>query len=606
LSYSFTERWLLYAGVPENDVRAKNLIALERAKRFPKPHRWIYFLTIWFIEWLSPLLFLFRPTKSGKLNNVLFSILIKKLKENRWRLVRMSAFFAFVPLIETLFDEDIDKTKYPEHPLKLLLRDQKFENKDTFDFIIIGTGAGGAPIADQLTKNGYTVAIVEKGGLIDPKPAPQMIEKYYVGQGLTMSMTGGMALVLAGSTIGGTTAINSGTCLRPLNSCLKIWDQDLGTDFSSGTLDPYIEKIELQTSVCVPPKTIQSKSAELFVKGLNKLGFTQSYILPRNIGNCKGSGRCCFGCPMGIKQSTDYAFLPSALKNGAKLFANTQATKILENKMGIKVELQDSNGVKSIMANKLIISCGALYTPDLIRRNKLGSQFKHVGKNMKIHPATKVFAYFPDHYHGPHGIPQGIGFRPSKIPRITLEGIHTPKSMVGQILSAGGDAFNWWMERIDYLSSFGLMIQDRGTGSVREVNSFPWINYKLHPSDVTDIQSGLILIAEAFFAAGAEKVLLPFSGEQKKEFSSVEEMKKFDWNSIKGENLMISGFHPMGTAGMGKIVDVNQKLIGSDRIYISDASVLPNSPGVNPQITIMALSLRLANHLTKKEPHVIN
>ncbi len=236
MSYSFTERWLLYAGVPENDVRAKNLIAFERAKRFPNPHRWIYFLAIWFIEWLAPLLFLARPTKSGKLNNVLFSILIKKLKENRWRLIRMGAFFAFVPLIETLFDEDIDKAKYPEHPLKLLLRDQKFDNEDTFDFIIIGTGAGGAPIADQLTKNGYKVAIVEKGGLIDPKPAPQMIEKYYVGQGLTMSMTGGMALVLAGSTIGGTTAINSGTCLRPLNSCLKIWDQDLGTDFSSGTL----------------------------------------------------------------------------------------------------------------------------------------------------------------------------------------------------------------------------------------------------------------------------------------------------------------------------------------------------------------------------------
>ncbi len=69
---------------------------------------------------------------------------------------------------------------------------------------------------------------------------------------------------------------------------------------------------------------------------------------------------------------------------------------------------------------------------------------------------------------------------------------------------------------------------------------------------------------------------------------------------------MISGFHPMGTAGMGKIVDVDQKLIGSDRIYVADASVLPNSPGVNPQITIMALSLRLANHLTQKKTHASN
>ena len=40
---------------------------------------------------------------------------------------------------------------------------------------------------------------------------------------------------------------------------------------------------------------------------------------------------------------------------------------------------------------------------------------------------------------------------------------------------------------------------------------------------------------------------------------------------------------------------------GEPRVTVCDASVLPDSPGVNPQVTIMALSLRLADHLRARE-----
>ena len=36
---------------------------------------------------------------------------------------------------------------------------------------------------------------------------------------------------------------------------------------------------------------------------------------------------------------------------------------------------------------------------------------------------------------------------------------------------------------------------------------------------------------------------------------------------------------------------------GAGRVHVCDASVLPDSPGVNPQVTIMALALRKAEHL---------
>ena len=59
------------------------------------------------------------------------------------------------------------------------------------------------------------------------------------------------------------------------------------------------------------------------------------------------------------------------------------------------------------------------------------------------------------------------------------------------------------------------------------------------------------------------------------------------------------GAHPGGTAAIGKVVDSNQetKIKG---LFVSDASVLPISPGKPPILTILALSKRLADYLKKE------
>ena len=59
------------------------------------------------------------------------------------------------------------------------------------------------------------------------------------------------------------------------------------------------------------------------------------------------------------------------------------------------------------------------------------------------------------------------------------------------------------------------------------------------------------------------------------------------------------GAHPGGTAPIGKIVDSNQET-EIEGLFVSDASVLPISPGKPPILTILALSKRLSDHLKKK------
>ena len=64
--------------------------------------------------------------------------------------------------------------------------------------------------------------------------------------------------------------------------------------------------------------------------------------------------------------------------------------------------------------------------------------------------------------------------------------------------------------------------------------------------------------------------------------------------------------HQCGTARMGhdpaqSVVDTNLRAHDLDNLYISDASVLPTSAGVNPSLTIAALALRAANHIHQTE-----
>ena len=56
------------------------------------------------------------------------------------------------------------------------------------------------------------------------------------------------------------------------------------------------------------------------------------------------------------------------------------------------------------------------------------------------------------------------------------------------------------------------------------------------------------------------------------------------------------GAHPGGTAAIGDIVDKNHET-KIKNLFVCDASVLPESPGLPPILTIIALAKRLAKIL---------
>jgi len=65
------------------------------------------------------------------------------------------------------------------------------------------------------------------------------------------------------------------------------------------------------------------------------------------------------------------------------------------------------------------------------------------------------------------------------------------------------------------------------------------------------------------------------------------------------------GWHHMGTTRMALaakdgVVDTDGKMFGLDNLYIAGSSIFPTSGCANPTFTLMATTIRLADHLKAK------
>jgi len=595
-STPWIQRWLETHGSPAAAEGAWR--AARRAARFPTPINVAWPALLDALDYLAPPLFLGRMQRASALDDDDFHALEQCLHAHPLQLVRLAYILARTPAVEQRYTEP--KPRDPGHPLLALAETIALGRQHTdgrFDVVVIGSGAGGAPAAWSLARKGARVAIVESGSLLTSGTPEEVVEKHYLGQGMVGSVSGGgTTLVLAGDAVGGTTVINSGTSLAPRQACLEHWDRTAGTTFGSGALQPWIDQVNTHHHIGpIPPERLDA-SSRLVWKGLEAIGRSGAFPLLRNAPTCEGRGRCCFGCPGGNKLSTDRAYLPGAVEAGAVLFAESVARRIVPSKGEVAVWIQTRFGQRRLQARQVIISGGALSTPGILRASRLGP-YRLSGKSLKIHPATKIFGMMPGALsHG--GVPQGLGYRPPDLPRVTFEGAHTPPSVTATILSAAGKQHREWMARHDHLANYGLMVRDRGTGTVRMRGGQRILSYRLHDEDALDLGRGLLIAADALFAAGAERVLLPVVGGGAE--ITADQRDRLRPEDFPRERLIVSGFHPQGTAGIGRVVDSQLALYGTPRVHVCDASVLPDSPGVNPQVTIMALSLRLADRLAEQ------
>ncbi|MFI5363861.1 MAG: GMC family oxidoreductase N-terminal domain-containing protein [Elusimicrobiota bacterium] len=465
-----------------------------------------------------------------------------------------------------------------------------------YDFIVAGSGAAGAAAASRLASGGARTLLLEAGPRAEvKKDAASAVAMYYGNSGLTAGMGNGLFPVAIGRTLGGTTTINSGTCLRPPRDLVDGWEKRV-PGFDASAFRERVEEAWKALKVRPVPERNCGNSARLFLRGLERLGIEGGHLLERAEDGCEGDGRCCFVCPRDAKMTSTKAFLDPV--KGLSTLTVTTGTSLLSVRPAsrpggvVSATLCDEAGKRRVLnCRGLILSCGTLATPYFLRRLGLPA-----GDGLTIHPAAKVFALFDEPVEGWRGVPQAGGFWDAAEPRLRFEGAFVPPEVAPLTMPLEGRRLRWWLDRYRFAASFGFMVRDLGRGSVRYPlgTSLPMLRYSLHADDARLLARGMKLVARAYFAAGATRVLLPLNRPDN-EILDANQLESFDWDGVLPRQIQLMGFHPLGTAGMGRAVGAD--LRAAEGVYVCDGSVVPESLGVNPQITIYAFALGLARRL---------
>ncbi|EMP06649.1 GMC oxidoreductase domain protein, partial [Leptospira interrogans serovar Pyrogenes str. 200701872] len=137
-------------------------------------------------------------------------------------------------------------------------------------------------------------------------------------------------------------------------------------------------------------------------------------VLNNNNRGCIGLGRCGLGCPINAKQSMFLTYIPDAIESGATVIANMKAQVIHDGPT--KTVIADFTPdpyekTPDVVIQKLkistkvvVVSAGAIEGPALLQRSGIGNDW--VGRNLKVHPTSTIFAVFNEKINMYSGPPQ--------------------------------------------------------------------------------------------------------------------------------------------------------------------------------------------------------
>jgi choline dehydrogenase-like flavoprotein len=495
----------------------------------------------------------------------------------------------------------------PASPRGLFTRDDL--HGDTVldcDVVVVGSGAGGAPVAAELAEAGYDVIVIEEGSYYATRDftadASAMIRQLYRDGGATVALGNPTILLQEGRAVGGSTVINGGMSWRTPDDIVARWRDEAGVDISPAELEPYFERVERRVHVAPMDEEAIGRDNWLLKRGADAKGWKIVGNL-RNQVHCVGSNRCAFGCPTGAKQSALVTYLPRALHYGARVYADVRVDRItMHGKRATGVRGTSTNGDDVVVRAKLVVAaCGAIHTPALLSRSGLKARSGMVGRNLSLHPNIKVVAIFDEDVTSWQGAHQAFQVREFADQGLgCFAAINMPPSILAMSFPQRGAALGDLMAAYNHMVLAGLSCEDTSTGRVRTIGGRPQPFYQLAQRDAANMQRGLVLLSELLFAAGARRVLLPFRATR--ELHGPDDARRLLDEPIRPSDWEVVTVHMMGTARMGgdrtaAVTDSFGFVHDVDRLLIADASVFPTACRVNPMETIMALATRSAGHV---------
>ncbi len=512
----------------------------------------------------------------------------------------------------------------------------KFELNDDSVVVVIGSGAGGGTLANELAQKGVRTVCLEAGARLDYSKDFEhqewpMFNKISWLDKRTTSGSWRVAKDFPGlpawicKTVGGTTVHWAGASLRFQAHEFKArthYGQIDGANLldwplSLSDLEPYYTRAEEKMGVTrtneipgLPP----CNNFKVMAAGAKKLGYKEVHSgrmainsQPRAGRNsCRQLGFCFQGCRMGAKWSTLYTEIPQAEATGNfELRANAQVLKIEHDASGKVngVVYADKDGNHQRQKARIVCVAGnTIESPRLLLNSAsnlypdgMGNSSGQVGRNYMRHVTGSVYAMFDKPVNMYRGttmagiISDEARHDPSRgfAGGYEMETISLGVPFLAAFLLPGawGRDFTAFMDAYDHLAGMWIVGEDMPQESnavtlhASEKDQYglpvPNVHYDDHANDLAMRRHGFDAGTRVYEAVGATKVM---------------------------ETPPYPSTHNLGTNRMSeKPADgvVNQWGQAHDiaNLFVSDGSQFTTGAGENPTLTIVSLAIRQADYI---------
>ncbi|PZQ45981.1 MAG: 2-keto-gluconate dehydrogenase [Rhodovulum sulfidophilum] len=503
--------------------------------------------------------------------------------------------------------------------------------------VIVGSGAGGGTLAARICAAGIPVVMLEAGAPTTPEEYIQ--DEHAAAAQLSWSderlATGSWNIATESPTaptwickvLGGTTVHWTGMALRfkpyefaPLSTYGAIAGSDLiDWPVSWDELDPYYVEAEKRMGVSglhgLPSHPLNNHS-RVFWHGARRAGFKQlsQGHMAINVEPYAGrpgslqDGFTMQGDRRNAKWSTAVVDIPEAMASG-KLDLRTRCRAVeiehgADNEVTAVVYVDGTGGRKRQKCRYLVLAGNAIETPRLLLAsasgrfpNGLGNGSDKLGRYYMRHTTGSVWGTYEKPvrmYRGENMTAMVCDEARHDPARGFANGYYLQVLGISLPAIAKGLKSGWWgrefaemIERYGSMAGFYAMGEDlpqpgnRVSLHASRVDEFgvpiACIHCDDHPNDIRMREHAYASMRRIHDGAGAVKVVTaaPYPAS-----------------------------HNMGTTRMSRdpadgVVDPTGRVHEMRNLYVNDGSVFCSSASANPTLTIVALSLRLGDHLKR-------
>ena len=523
----------------------------------------------------------------------------------------------------------------------------------TTDVLIIGSGSGGGVTAEYLSRRGVKVMVVDKGLYVPQDEITgseqQGFERMYDGHGFIPSADGSI-FVLAGSGLGGGTAINWSATLKPRHYLREAWARDFGV--------PYFQSPEFTQDInavihymgASTNHTEHNRSNSLLALGAQRTGQPVVPVPQNTGGQVHYCGKCVIGCACGHKQSGLVSWLKDAAEHGAEFFTECHVDRILMDKNNTAIgALASVQGHRVVLRARrgVVVSAGSLQTPALLMRTPELRPNTQIGKHLRLHPVAFVHGYYDFPVNPWEGAalttacssaeltdPNGWGAQVEVI--ASAPGLHS-----ALIPFEGGVEHKVRALRYRYSYTMLIIVRDRGEGTITlDKNGQPIVNYTPSSFDQRSLVQGMLRGAEIHMAAGASEIatsqtdLPPYvcpphrkaTPDDNPDTHLIPGSFPFERTPAQGDcadptfrawqqqlvragasplRIKLGSAHQMGSCRMGadpkqSALDPKGHVRGANNLWVSDASTFPEASGVNPMLTVMSICRGISRNIAQE------